>query len=98
MTRKQLYSEIVSLGLQEEIKSRYGRNYTQCSSENLQKVIDEVYTDLDIVSEVDLPKNDTKVVTKSHDSEINAVYLVHKLVDILAKKKILLKSEVNQFN
>lgn len=76
MNRKQLYNEITSLGLQEEVKSRYGKNYTQCSNENLQKLVDKVH----------------KGLSKTHVGTSNSF---NKLVEILAKKKILLKSEVS---
>lgn len=74
MNRKQLYNEITSLGLQEEVKSRYGKNYTQCSNEQLNAIIVDVHN--------------------SMSTEIDSCSF-KKLVDILAKKKILLKSEVN---
>lgn len=74
MNRKQLYNEITSLGLQEEVKARYGRNYTQCTNEQLGTVVTEVH--------------------KSMPVEIGQSSF-QKLVDILAKKKILLKSEVS---
>lgn len=74
MNRKQLYNEITSLGLQDEVKARYGKNYTMCSNACLQKVIDEVRA---------------SVAPVAPDCAFN------KLVDILAKKKILLKSEVD---
>lgn len=73
MNRKQLYNEITSLGLQEEVKSRYGKNYTQCTNEQLNTVVVDVYKSMPI-----------EVGTSSFK----------KLVEILAKKKILLKSEV----
>lgn len=73
MNRKQLYNEITSLGLQEEVKARYGKNYTQCTNEQLSAVVTEVHKSMPI-----------KVGQNSFQ----------KLVDILAKKKILLKSEV----
>lgn len=79
MNRKHLYNEITSLGLQKEVKSRYGKNYTQCSNADLQKVVDEVHAGLDELH--------------SGGFGINCG-LICKLVDILAKKKILLKSEV----
>ena len=74
MNRKQLYNEITSLGLQDEVKAKYGKNYTMCSNADLQKVVDEVHA---------------SVAPVAPDCAFN------KLVDILAKKKILLKSEVN---
>ena len=77
MNRKQLYNEITSLGLQNEVKSRYGKNYTQCSNETLQKLVDEIHeTYVESVEQV------------AYNSLIA-------LVKILAKKKILLKSEVD---
>lgn len=74
MNRKQLYNKITSLGLQEEVKARYGRNYTQCTNEQLGAVVTEVH--------------------KSMPTEVGPSSF-QKLVDILAKKKILLKSEVS---
>lgn len=73
MNRKQLYNEITSLKLQEEVKNRYGKNYTQCTNEQLNTVITEVH--------------------KSMPTEVASSF--QKLVDILAKKKVLLKSEVS---
>lgn len=74
MDRKQLYNEIISLGLQDEVKSTYGKNYTNCNNAQLQDVIDNV--------------------CKSTPSK-TGICAFQKLVEILAKKKILLKSEVN---
>ena len=84
MNRKQLYNEITSLGLQEEVKSRYGKNYTQCSNEALQKLVDEIHKEMDEISN---PKG-ICVEQVAYNSLIA-------LVKILAKKKILLKSEVD---
>lgn len=75
MNRKQLYNEITSLGLQEEIKSKYGKNYTQCTNEQLRAVADSAVTGL-------------KPIGAKGSSAFD------KLVDVLAKKKILLKSDV----
>lgn len=75
MNRKQLYNEITSLGLQEEVKARYGKNYTQCTNEQLKVVVDNAIAGLEPVG------------ARGHSA-------FDKLVEILAKKKILLKSEV----
>lgn len=74
MNRKQLYNEITSLGLQKEVESRYGKNYTTCTNAQLQTVVDEVH--------------------KSMPTEVGPSAF-QKLVEILAKKKVLLKSEVS---
>lgn len=75
MNRKQLYNEIIAFGLQEEIKSKYGKNYTQCTNDALQEVVNKIHKDLDNINQED-----------------NKLY---KLINILVKKKILLKSEVD---
>ena len=78
MNRKQLYNEIASLGLQGEVKARYGKNYTNCTTAQLQTIVDEAHKALDSVRE---------------PNRVRAGF--SKLIDILAKKKILLKSEVD---
>lgn len=79
MNRKQLYNEITSLGLQSEVQSRYGKNYTTCTNAQLQAVVDEVHKGLKKLNEGGYGVN---------------CHSIGKLVEILAKKKILLKSEV----
>ena len=75
MNRKQLYEEIISLNLQEEVKAKYGKNYTVCSNEALQALVDEVH----------------------HSMCVHAGYNpLETLVEILAKKNILLNSEVEK--
>lgn len=75
MNRKELYNEIKSLGLQDEVKAVTGDNYTRASNEQLKAVIDNAVAGLKC--------------SNVNNSAFN------KLVEILAKKKILLKSEVN---
>ena len=75
MKRKELYNEIKSLGLQDEVKAVTGDNYTRASNEQLKAIIDNAVEGLKCSNE--------------NNSALN------KLVEILAKKKILLKSEVN---
>lgn len=40
MNRKELYAQVTSLNLQEEVKATYGKNYTQCSNAELKIVVD----------------------------------------------------------
>ena len=75
MNRKELYNEIKSLGLQDEVKAVTGDNYTRASNEQLKTIIDNAVEGLKC--------------SNVNNSALN------KLVEILAKKKILLKSEVN---
>lgn len=39
MERKELYAKIQQLGLQEEVKQTYGKNYTQVSNDDLERII-----------------------------------------------------------
>ena len=78
MNRKELYNEIVSLGLQEETKNRYGKNYTQCTNSQLQTLVDEVKKDFETVP------------AQMHCN------LIYNLIEVLERKKILLKSEIQE--
>lgn len=74
MTRKELYDQIKSLHLQDEIKSVYKKHYTNCSNIELESIL----------------KSATKPLgTCNCNSKA-----LEKLVEILAKKRILLTSEV----
>lgn len=42
MDRKQIYNEIRSLGLQEEVVKTFGKNYTQCSNVDLLSIINSI--------------------------------------------------------
>lgn len=90
MNRKELYKQITSLGLQDEVKATYGKNYTQCTNAQLATIVSGATKLLDEA---------TKPVGKSRKMEsVPAVVnpsSFQKLVEILSRKKILLKSEVD---
>lgn len=75
MNRKELYDEVKALNLQEEIRAKYRKNYTNCTNEELQSIIDEINNSISVVDITECP--------------------LYKLVEILAKKNILLQSEVD---
>ena len=77
MDRKQLYNEIKSLGLQDEVKAVTGDNYTRATNEQLKAIIDKAVAGLEPIG-------------------ARGSSAFDKLVEILAKKKILLKSEVDE--
>ena len=81
MTRKKLYEEIRSLKLQGEIKAKFGCNYTNVSNEYLEKVVNQAKAALNPVKEV-IPKT------------VASSKVLNKLIEVLSKKNILLKSEV----
>ena len=87
MTRKQIYSKLYLLNIQEEAKKKYGKNFTQCTNEQL-------------ISLINKAENITAQKTKSKNYEKNSIVITDdsfkKLVDILAKKRILLDSEVKE--
>lgn len=81
MDRKKLYNQITSLGLQNEVKTTYGKNYTQCTNAQLAAVVSGATKIFEDAVKV-IP---TKVESNSFQ----------KLVEILQRKKILLNSEVD---
>lgn len=85
MTRKQIYGKLYLLNIQEEAKKKYGKNFTQCTNEQLINLINKA-------------QSTTVQTTKSKSYEKNPVVITDdsfkKLVNILAKKRILLDSEV----
>lgn len=83
MNRKELYAKIKELNLQDKIMQLYGSNYTRVSNSKLEKVIEEH-------NEV---KNALCVETK-----VSACNKCDKLIEVLSKKHILLKSEVIYIN
>lgn len=77
MTRKELYDQITSLKLQDEVRACFGKNYTNCSNIQLETLI-------------------TEVITSMATKGCGADCALTKLVNILEKKRILLKSEVKE--
>lgn len=84
-TRKELYDEIKTLGLVEEIKAKYNRHFTNVSTKDLVSIIDSHKTTK--TKKVDSKKSPSMVGTTEAKFA--------KLVEILSKKRILLKSEVD---
>lgn len=81
--RKELYKKIVSLCLQDKVKAKYGKNYTQCTNAQLSELIDSATK----------PKETekvTKVCKNNSDEKFNT------LVTILKERHILLGSDVRK--
>ena len=87
MNRKELYKKITSLGLQDEVKATYGKNYTNCTSAQLAAVVSGATKMLE--EAVKSASKDESIPTEVGPSSFQ------KLVEILHKKKILLGSEVD---
>ena len=84
MSRKELYAKVKELNLQEEIKKKYGDNYTRVSNTELEAIIKEHTTKAPTVKEV---KGGCGKGCKCD-----------KLIEVLKKKHILLDSEVAYIN
>jgi hypothetical protein len=101
MDRKQLYKEIISRGLEDAVKSTYGKNYTNCSSKDLEAIINK---DKEKVAMYESKMKQNKPIAEctchtGHDemgaSDGIKKMPLTKLIEVLQKKKILLQSEVN---
>ena len=84
MSRKELYAKVKELNLQEEIKKKYGDNYTRVGNTELEAIIAK-----------HTAKAPTTVVVKGGCGKSCKC---DKLIEVLKKKHILLDSEVAYIN
>ena len=84
MSRKELYAKVKELNLQEEIKKKYGDNYTRVDNTELEAIITK-YT----------AKSST---TGGVKGGCGKGCKCDKLIEVLKKKHILLGSEVAYIN
>lgn len=85
MNRKEIYAKIKEYNLAEAIKKTFHENYTRIPSANLECFISDY---------VSSRGEELKVINDNHKDAVEKSSLV-KLVEILQKKHILLKSEVD---
>ena len=90
MDRKELYREITSLNLQDEVKATYGKNYTNCTSAQLAAVVSGATKGLEEAMNLSPIKREESIPTEIEPSSFE------KLVKILRKKRLLLDSEVDE--
>lgn len=84
MSRKELYAKVKELNLQEEIKKKYGDNYTRVGNTELEAII---------------AKHTAKTLnTGGVKVGCNKGCKCDKLIEVLKKKHILLDSEVSYIN
>lgn len=84
MNRKELYQKVKELNLQEEIKKKYGDNYTRVGNTELEAIIAKYTTKTPTTEGVNVSCG------KSCKGD--------KLIEVLKKKHILLDSEVAYIN
>lgn len=83
--RKELYDAIVKYNLQDVVKSKYGRNYTQVGSAQLEEIINAHTSKVE----------KAKPVTKKCNGNTTKL---DKLIKVLSDKRIILKSELEFIN
>lgn len=84
MSRKELYAKVKELNLQEEIKKKYGDNYTRVGNTELEAII---------------AKHTAEAITTGRvNSGCGKGCKCDKLIEVLKKKHILLDSEVAYIN
>ena len=100
MERKEAYEQIKKLGLQEVCKKMYGKNFTQCKTNELEKIINKAKAKVEV--KVNNKTNTISVVTKptiktcdiNKDTLNNSKRPFDKLLNILKDRHILLESDI----
>ena len=90
MERKEAYEQIKKLGLQEECKKEFGKNFTQCKTSELEAVIKAAK--VKVGTKVKTTKAAPKTATKTEEPKDS----FNKLLTILRKRHILLESDVKE--
>ena len=86
MERKEAYEQIKKLGLQEECKKKYGKNFTQCKTDEL----------VHLVQSFTIREKKTNEMSKASTSNKSMMSIVCDLIKTLHSKHILLDSEVKR--
>ena len=92
MERKEAYEQIKKLGLQEECKKQFGKNFTQCKTNELEVIISAAKKKEE--SKAGTEVKTTEVTTKTATKTVESKDSFNKLLDILKKRHILLESDV----
>ena len=90
MERKEAYEQIKKLGLQEECKKQFGKNFTQCKTNELEAVIKAAK--VGVGTKVKPTKATTKTAIKTEEPKD----CFYKLLAILRKRHILLESDIKE--
>ena len=90
MERKEAYEQIKKLGLQEECKKKFGKNFTQCKTSELEGVINTAK--IRDEARVKHTKAAPKTVTKTEEPKDS----FNKLLAILRKRHILLEADIKE--
>ena len=94
MERKEAYEQIKKLGLQEECKKKFGKNFTQCKTNELEVIISAAKKKEE--SKVETEVKTTEATTEATTKTVESKDSFNKLLDILKKRHILLESDVKE--
>ena len=89
MERKEAYEQIKKLGLQEECKKQFGKNFTQCKTNELEDIINAYKAKIKAQNGESASTKNTTKVGEPKDS-------FNKLIAILRKRHILLESDIKE--
>ena len=100
MERKEAYEQIKKLGLQEECKKLFGKNFTQCKTNELEDIINAKKAKIKAPAKVKV-KEEIKAETKIEvdDNTINikeSKRPFDRLLNILKERHILLESDIKK--
>ena len=100
MERKEAYEQIKKLGLQEECKKLFGKNFTQCKTNELEDIINTKKAKIKAPAKVKV-KEEVKAETKTEvdDNTINikeSKRPFDRLLNILKERHILLESDIKK--
>lgn len=97
MERKEAYEQIKKLGLQEKCKVQFGKNFTQCKTNELEYIIDKFNKNkIKVVTEVETEVKTTKAETSATAKTEEPNNSFYKLLAILRKRHILLEADVKE--
>lgn len=104
MDRKEAYEQIKKLNLQEECKKKYGKNFTQCSTDSLEQLIAKTLRKKEAQEKV-VKSTGTSKESINTDSNVDTCSDVcteksknpfNKLLKILKERHILLESDIKK--
>ena len=100
MERKEAYEQIKKLGLQEECKKLFGKNFTQCKTNELEDIINAKKAKIKAPAKFKV-KEEVKAETKIEvdDNTINikeSKRPFDRLLNILKERHILLESDIKK--
>ena len=99
MERKEAYEQIKKLGLQEVCKKKYGKNFTQCKTTELEETIHKAKIKAKIkvdnkINYINAVQPTTKTYDTNKDTLNNSKRPFDKLLNILRDRHILLESDI----